>query len=58
MDKNKYSKLPSLFSLNEWNNMSEYDRNRNSNILEIYYVLNSLGKYLNKDKFSTFRYTA
>jgi hypothetical protein len=57
MDKNKYSKLSSLF-LTKWNNMSEYDRNRNYNILENYKVLNSLGKYLNKNNFSIFRYTA
>jgi hypothetical protein len=40
MDKNKYSKLSTFFSLNEWNSMSEYDRNRNYNTLEIYKVLN------------------
>jgi hypothetical protein len=36
--------------------MSEYNRNRNYNILENYKVLNSLGKYLNKDKYGIFRY--
>jgi hypothetical protein len=58
MGKNKHSKLSSFFSLNEWNNMSEYDKNRNYKILENYRVWNSLGKYLKKDNFSIFRYTA
>jgi hypothetical protein len=58
MDKNKYTELSSFFSTNEWKIMSEYARQRNYNILENYKVLHSLGKYLNKDKFNTVRYTA
>jgi hypothetical protein len=63
MDENKYSELSSFFSLNEWNDMPEYEKNRNYNLLENYKILHSLGKSLNQDKFNIFsselfRYTS
>jgi hypothetical protein len=39
-----YSQLSRYFTLNEWNNMSAYDKIRYYNILENYKILHSLGK--------------
>ncbi|PNF42996.1 hypothetical protein B7P43_G09560 [Cryptotermes secundus] len=51
MDKIKYTELSSFLTINEWKNMSEYDRKRNYNILENYKVLHSLGLSTKKPDF-------
>jgi hypothetical protein len=44
MEEKKYSELSRYFTLDEWNNMSQYDKIRYNNILENYKILHSLGK--------------
>jgi hypothetical protein len=51
MDEKKHSELSRFFTLHECN-MSEYDRQRNYNILENYKVLHSLGKSVQQHKFN------
>ncbi|KDR15403.1 Histone-lysine N-methyltransferase PRDM9 [Zootermopsis nevadensis] len=51
MDENNYSELSSFFPLNEWNDISEYDKKRNYNLLENYKVLQSCGLPTKKPDF-------